>query len=41
VLGDGGLERVVDVGEPVAEDVAEPDQEGEGDAAGLEVVPRS
>ncbi len=38
VLGDCGLERVVDIGEAVPEDVAEPDEQREVDAACLKVV---
>ena len=38
VLRDGGLERVVDVAEPVPEDVAEPDEHRQPDAAQLQVI---
>ena len=36
MLGDGGLEGVVDVAEPVAEDVGEADQNRQADAAELQ-----
>ena len=38
VLGDGRLEGPVDVGEPLAEDVAEADENRQADAAQLEVI---
>ena len=38
MLADGGLERAVDVGEPLPEDVAEADEDRQADAAQLQVI---
>ena len=38
VLRDGRLKGAVDVGEPLAQDVAEPDQDRQADAAKLQVI---